>query len=122
MAESGKRVGATCRRGHGVCLKSMVNRSRTQSLKRAANARPIRALAHRDEATGYVIFAEGEIAMENNFKPSRRSALRAAALLAGAALTGSIVPSRKALAQKASKDAMKYQDKPNGEHQCSNCL
>jgi len=59
--------------------------------------------------------------MDDNPKLSRRSALRAAALWAGAALAASIVPSKEALAQKASKAAVKYQDKPNGDQQCSNC-
>jgi len=60
--------------------------------------------------------------MDHKQNPSRRSVLRGAALLAGAALTASIVPSKEALAQKASQEAMKYQDKPNGDKRCSNCL
>jgi hypothetical protein len=61
--------------------------------------------------------------MDDNQKFSRRSALRAAALLAGTALTASMVRSKEALAQqKASKQSMQYQDKPNGDKQCSNCL
>ena len=61
--------------------------------------------------------------MNDNPQLSRRSALRAAALLAGAALTASVVRSKEALAQqKASKQSMQYQDKPNGDKQCSNCL
>ena len=60
--------------------------------------------------------------MDDNSKLSRRSALRAAALLAGAALTASMVRSKEALAQqKASQQSMQYQDKPNGDKQCSNC-
>jgi len=59
----------------------------------------------------------------NDCKVSRRSVLRGVALLAGAALTASVVQSNDALAQaKASKEAMKYQDKPSGDKQCSNCL
>ena len=59
----------------------------------------------------------------NDCKLSRRSVLRGAALLAGAAFTASVVQSNDALAQaKASKEAMKYQDKPSGDKQCSNCL
>ena len=49
--------------------------------------------------------------------------LRAAMILAGTSLTAAVVPDKVALAQqKASKDAMKYQDKPNGDKQCGNCL
>jgi len=61
--------------------------------------------------------------MDDNPKLSRRSALRAAALLAGAALAASMVRSKGALAQqKASKQSMQYQDGPNGDKECSNCL
>jgi hypothetical protein len=61
--------------------------------------------------------------MDDNRKLSRRSVLRRAALLASAALTAKMVPSKEALAQqKASQEAMKYQDKPNGDKRCSNCL
>ncbi len=61
--------------------------------------------------------------MNDHPKLSRRSVLRAVALLAGATLIGNTVPRNEALAQqKASKESMKYQDKPNGEKQCSNCL
>jgi hypothetical protein len=53
----------------------------------------------------------------------RRSVLRGAALLATAALTVHLMPSKEALAQqKASQDAMKYQDKPSGDKRCSNCV
>jgi len=56
-------------------------------------------------------------------KFSRRSLLRSAVALAGAATCASLVSNRQARAQgKASKDAMKYQDHPNGEQKCSNCL
>lgn len=60
--------------------------------------------------------------MDHIRKLSRRSVLREAALLVGAALTASVVPSREALAQKSSQQAMQYQDKPNGDKRCSNCL
>jgi hypothetical protein len=54
---------------------------------------------------------------------SRRSILKYAGLLAGAAVASGPAGVRDALAQqKASKEAMKYQDKPNGEMKCSNCL
>ena len=56
-------------------------------------------------------------------KLSRRSVLRRVALLAGAALTATVVRNNDALAQaKATKEAMKYQDKPSGDKQCGNCL
>jgi hypothetical protein len=60
--------------------------------------------------------------MDHNQNLSRRSVLRGAALLAGAALTASMLPSKEALAQQASQEAMQYQDKPNGDKRCSNCL
>jgi hypothetical protein len=61
--------------------------------------------------------------MHDNLRFYRRLLLRRAVLLAGAALTASVVPSERASAQqKASKEAMKYQDKPNGDQRCSNCL
>jgi hypothetical protein len=61
--------------------------------------------------------------MDPGRKLSRRSVLRDAALFAGAALAATVVPSREALAQqKASQQAMQYQDKPNGDKRCSNCL
>jgi hypothetical protein len=61
--------------------------------------------------------------MHDNMRFSRRLLLRRAALLAGAALTASVVPSEQASAQqKVSKEAMKYQDKPNGDQRCSNCM
>jgi hypothetical protein len=54
---------------------------------------------------------------------SRRSILKFAGLLAGAALASGLPVARDALAQqKASKQVMKYQDKPNGDQKCSNCL
>jgi hypothetical protein len=56
-------------------------------------------------------------------KTSRRSILKFAGLLAGASLASAVPGVPDALAQqKASKDAMRYQDKPNGEMTCSNCL
>ena len=60
--------------------------------------------------------------MNQNRNLSRRSVLRGAALLASAAVTAGFVPSKEALAQKASKEAMNYADKPNGDKRCSNCL
>ena len=58
----------------------------------------------------------------DELKLSRRSLLTRAAVIAGAALTASVVPSERASAQqKVSKEAMKYQDKPNGDQRCDNC-
>ena len=60
--------------------------------------------------------------MHTNPKVSRRSVLKSAVWLAGAACTG-VLSHREALAQaKASKAAMKYQDHPNGDRKCSGCL
>ncbi len=60
----------------------------------------------------------------NNEHPqvSRRAVLRAAILLAGTSLTAAMAPDKALAQQKASKSAMKYQDKPDGDKQCSNCL
>ncbi len=52
-------------------------------------------------------------------KISRRTLLKGAAVAAGAAIASAFTG--KAHAAKASKAAMKYQDKPNGDEQCSNC-
>jgi hypothetical protein len=59
--------------------------------------------------------------MDIHPKRSRRSVLKGAATLAGAALLVTMVSNKQALAQKASKEAMKYQDHPNGDKQCGNC-
>jgi hypothetical protein len=59
--------------------------------------------------------------MDDHPKLPRRALLTRVALLAGATLAASIVPSKQAAAQKVSKEAMKYQDKPNGDKRCSNC-
>jgi hypothetical protein len=61
--------------------------------------------------------------MDDHCKLSRRAVLRRVGLLAGAVLAANVVPGKEALAQqKATKEAMKYQDKPNGDKQCSNCV
>jgi hypothetical protein len=61
--------------------------------------------------------------MDDDRKLLRRSMLRGAALLATAGLAIRLLPGKEALAQqKASRDAMKYQDKPSGDKRCSNCL
>jgi len=60
--------------------------------------------------------------MDHNPNSLRRSVLKRTALLASAALTANIVLNKEVLAQKASQGAMKYQDKPDGDKRCSNCL
>lgn len=59
--------------------------------------------------------------MHGNRKLSRRSALKSAVVLAGAACSGLLL-SEQAYAQKASKAAMKYQDHPDGDKKCSGCM
>lgn len=61
--------------------------------------------------------------MDGKPKFSRRSVLKSVLLLTGTACAGGLVSRNAALAQqKASKAAMKYQDKPNGDQKCSSCL
>ncbi len=61
--------------------------------------------------------------MQSTLKFSRRSLLKSAVALTGVATCAALVPSRNAQAQaKASKAAMKYQDHPNGDQKCSNCM
>jgi hypothetical protein len=67
-------------------------------------------------------FAKEMLPVNEKPKLSRRSVFRAAAVVAGAVVTGNLLTVRPAYAQKASKQAMKYQDKPNGDQKCSNCL
>lgn len=52
---------------------------------------------------------------------SRRRLLRSMVLLTGASLTAGLGADRALAQQKVSKESMKYQDKPSGEKQCSNC-
>jgi hypothetical protein len=59
--------------------------------------------------------------MSNHARVSRRYLLKQALLLGGAACAGAFA-ARDAHAQKAPKEAMKYQDKPNGDQKCSNCM
>jgi len=59
--------------------------------------------------------------MDESAQLSRRCLLKSVALLASASLTASLGAKDALAQQKASKEAMKYQDKPNGEKQCSNC-
>jgi hypothetical protein len=59
--------------------------------------------------------------MENEHV-SRRTLLKSVIVLAGAACAG-VAAHKDALAQgKVAKAAMKYQDHPNGEQKCSNCV
>jgi hypothetical protein len=51
----------------------------------------------------------------------RRRLLGSIVLLTGASLAAGLGASAALAQQKASKESMKYQDKPNGEKQCSNC-
>ncbi len=60
--------------------------------------------------------------MDNKPNWSRRSALKSTLLLAGAACAGTLAGKNALAQQKASKEAMKYQDKPNGDQKCSNCM
>ena len=61
--------------------------------------------------------------MHTNPRFSRRSLLKSAIALAGAAACVGVSSNREARAQaKASKAAMKYQDTPNKDQKCSNCL
>lgn len=60
--------------------------------------------------------------MHGTQKLSRRSLLKSSVLLLGAA-AGASLASKQARGQgKASKEAMKYQDHPNGSMKCSDCL
>ena len=61
--------------------------------------------------------------MATNSKFSRRSLLKSAVVLAGAATCAGLSSNREVWAQaKASKEAMKYQDSPKGDQKCANCL
>ena len=61
--------------------------------------------------------------MNTSPKFSRRSLLKSAAVVAGAATCASFAAGREAWAQaKASKTAMKYKAQPNKDQKCSNCL
>ena len=48
--------------------------------------------------------------------------MKSALVLAGAACAGALSVERARAQQKVAKEAMKYQDKPNGDMKCSNCL
>ena len=47
--------------------------------------------------------------------------MKSALVLAGAACAGALSVERARAQQKVAKEAMKYQDKPNGNMQCDNC-
>ena len=67
--------------------------------------------------------SDGEYEMSNSRCVSRRTFIGGAALLAGAAATPGLIVTQTALAQqKVPPASVKYQDKPNGNQQCSNCL
>ena len=59
--------------------------------------------------------------MDEKTKLSRRSMLRCAALLAGGTLAAGVIQVKPAYAQKASKEAVKYQDSPSSGQKCSDC-
>jgi hypothetical protein len=60
-------------------------------------------------------------AMRETCTNSRRRVLRTALLMAGAG-AAAMFNASSVSAQKASKQAMKYQDKPNGDQRCDNCV
>jgi hypothetical protein len=60
--------------------------------------------------------------MNDEANLSRRTWLRRAAAACGATAALALVPVRDASAQKASKEAMKYQDKPKDGQRCDGCV
>jgi hypothetical protein len=60
--------------------------------------------------------------MDEKTKLSRRSMLRGAVLLAGGTLAAGVIVVKPAFAQKAAKDAVKYQDSPKDGQKCSGCV
>lgn len=59
--------------------------------------------------------------MDTSLQRSRRRLLKSAMAMAGATLTAGIGVENSFAQQKVAKDAVKYQDKPSGDKQCSNC-
>ena len=59
--------------------------------------------------------------MNRTSRHSRRGLLQSVALLASGPLIAFLSAEDALAQQKASKESMKYQDKPNGDKQCSNC-
>jgi hypothetical protein len=95
------------------------------ALRRATRRRTTRQGPVGDGIPGAWLFEEMTTMSEHDEQPalSRRAVLRAAVVWTGTVLAATMVPDRTTLAQskKVSKEAMKYQDKPNGDKQCSNC-
>jgi len=60
--------------------------------------------------------------MQGNIGCTRRSVLRTAVVLAGAAGAGLLSSERASAQAKVPNAAMKYQDHPEGDKQCDNCL
>jgi hypothetical protein len=60
--------------------------------------------------------------MDEQAKLSRRSILRGVVLLAGGTLAFGVIQVKPAYAQKAGKEAVKYQESPNNGQKCSDCL
>ncbi len=60
--------------------------------------------------------------MDPTRKLTRRSVLKSGALMFGAAFASALSTQAVLAQQKASKQAMKYQDKPNGDQRCGNCM
>jgi hypothetical protein len=72
--------------------------------------------------SSFVIFTENEVIhMKESPEFSRRCLLKGVVLLAGTSLTASLGAKDALAQQKASKESMKYQDKPNADKQCSGC-
>jgi hypothetical protein len=63
-----------------------------------------------------------EVAMTAETKLTRRLLIQSAATFAAGAVLGGIRTSSAAEQAKLSKEAMKYQDKPNGEKECDDCI
>jgi len=59
--------------------------------------------------------------MDDQTKQSRRSLLKGAMLVAGGTLAATVIPVKQAYAQKAPKEAMKYQESPKDGQKCSDC-
>ena len=59
--------------------------------------------------------------MNDSPEVSRRRLLKAVVLWTGASLAAGLGASNALAQQKVPKESMKYQDRPNGEKQCSNC-
>lgn len=60
--------------------------------------------------------------MNENANVGRRSLLKRGALLLGAAAAIPVTRHSVAAAAKAPQAAVKYQDKPQGDQQCDNCI